>query len=81
MEPDPLSSTSQPPVCPGCGSSAAAVLTQTIEYQVSDRREVEQPIHIVIVYKCPCGQAYTHKVRFHPPRPDEVTGEGRGDKS
>jgi hypothetical protein len=42
-------------------------LTQTVEYRVEDYDKTGQPISVLIVYKCPCGQAFTHRVMWHPP--------------
>jgi hypothetical protein len=63
----------QPPSCPGCGGITAAALTQTLEYHVEDHNRRGQPINILIVYKCPCGRAFTHRVTFQLPTPaDEL---------
>jgi len=59
--------TDEPPRCPGCGSIVATVLTQTLEYRVEGEQRVGEPISVMIVYKCPCGRAFTHRVSFDSP--------------
>jgi hypothetical protein len=60
-------SPEEPPVCPGCGGKVAAPLTQTLEYHVEDYHKSGQPISVLVVYKCPCGRAFTHRVAWQPP--------------
>ena len=69
LRPTPMSQNQpeEPPVCPGCGGKVAAPLTQTLEYRVDDHEKTGQPISVMIVYKCPCGRAFTHRVDWHPP--------------
>ena len=56
----------KPPVCPGCGGTVAEPLTQTLEYRVEDYHKTGKPISVLIVYKCPCGTAFTHRVTWQP---------------
>jgi len=64
------------PRCPGCGGTVAAVLTQTLEYHVEDQHRTGQPISVVIVYKCPCGRAFTQRLKFFPPTVDSESAGG-----
>jgi hypothetical protein len=63
------------PPCPGCGGRTATALTQTLEFHAQDYEKTGKPISVLVVYKCPCGTAYTHRVEFSPPSRDELPGE------
>jgi hypothetical protein len=47
--------------------TVAAPLTQTLEFRVEDHDKTGQPISVLIVYKCPCGRAFTDRVAWQPP--------------
>jgi hypothetical protein len=51
------------PPCPKCGQSEAEMVSQRPNFAGSDPYHERNPTGTLLVYKCPCGCAFTHTVR------------------